>query len=338
MSFNVNDYDFDFPESLIADYPADPKDSARLLVYNRKSDTITHTTFAHILEFLPKDISVVLNNTKVIKARLFGMKMSGGKIECLLQKPLDLTTILVSIRGKVKENTELFFENDLSAKVIKLNSDGTRCVNFYHQGKKLSFEALLPFLENQGHTPLPPYIKRDDNKDDEKLYQPLFAKHEGAVAAPTASLHFTDHLFQKLQEQHDTHYLTLHVGLGTFKPVDVEDIREHPMHSEYFQITNETATFLQSDKPLLAIGTTVTRTIEYFVREHQQSGECDLFLNPANPPMRVNHLLTNFHLPKSTLVMLVSAFVGRETMQRLYAEAIKEKYRFFSYGDAMLIL
>jgi S-adenosylmethionine:tRNA ribosyltransferase-isomerase len=338
LSFTIDDYDFEFPESLIANFPANPKDSARLLVYDRKTDTITHSTFKHILDFIPEDVDVVLNNTKVIKARLFGTKSSGGKIELLLQKPLDRYTILVSIRGRVKEGSELFFEDALKAKIIKLNSDGTREVTFYNKEEKLSFETLLPFLENQGHTPLPPYIKREDNKDDEKLYQPLFAKHEGAVAAPTASLHFTDTLFNELEKRHNTHYLTLHVGLGTFKPVEVEDIREHPMHSEYYEIPPETKTLIESNKPLLAIGTTVTRTIEHYVRTKEISGECNLFLHPDNKPMRVNHLLTNFHLPKSTLVMLVSSFVGVDTMKRIYAEAIKEKYRFFSYGDTMLIL
>jgi S-adenosylmethionine:tRNA ribosyltransferase-isomerase len=166
----------------------------------------------------------------------------------------------------------------------------------------------------------------------------LFAKNAGAVAAPTASLHFTPELFEALQQRHATHKVTLHVGAGTFKPVDVEEILEHPMHSEYFHIPDASAKVLTSDRALLAIGTTVTRTLEYYVRTKKTQGECDLFLNPSNPPLRVTHLLTNFHLPKSTLIMLVSAFIGREKTLDLYKEAIEKNYRFFSYGDAMLIL
>ena len=181
-------------------------------------------------------------------------------------------------------------------------------------------------------------MQREDNAEDETDYQTLFAKNAGAVAAPTASLHFTPELFAALEERHKTHKVTLHVGAGTFKPVEAEEILDHPMHSEYFDIPRSSAEVLDSKTPLLAIGTTVTRTIEYYVRTQKTEGECDLFLNPSNPPQRVTHLLTNFHLPKSTLIMLVSAFIGREKTLYLYKEAIEKKYRFFSYGDAMLIL
>jgi len=197
---------------------------------------------------------------------------------------------------------------------------------------------LVLVLEKIGHVPLPPYIQREDNKKDETDYQTLFAKNAGAVAAPTASLHFTPELFKKLEERHKTHKITLHVGAGTFKPVEAEHILDHPMHSEYFDISKESAKVLESDKKILAIGTTVTRTVEYFNRTKKRDGECDLFLNPNNKPQRVNYLLTNFHLPKSTLIMLVSAFINREKTLKLYHEAIKKEYRFFSYGDAMLII
>ncbi len=230
------------------------------------------------------------------------------------------------------------FDDELVATVTGFNEDGSRIVTFTHHGKEIRFEELVLVLDDIGHIPLPPYMQREDNEEDETDYQTLFAKNAGAVAAPTASLHFTPELFAALEARHKTHKVTLHVGAGTFKPVEAEEILDHPMHSEYFDIPRSSAEVLDSKIPLLAIGTTVTRTIEYYVRTKKVQGECDLFLNPSNPPQRVTHLLTNFHLPKSTLIMLVSAFIGREKTLYLYKEAIEKKYRFFSYGDAMLIL
>ena len=334
----TKNYDYELPEGFIATTPVHPRDHAKLLVYDRKTDTITHTTFKHLLDFIPKECDVFLNDTRVIKARIFGEKASGGKVELLFNKPLDAHHYLVLIRGKVKVGTELFFDDSLVATVTGLNEDGSRVVTFTHQNKEIRFEELVLVLDDIGHIPLPPYMHREDNKEDETDYQTLFAKNAGAVAAPTASLHFTPELFAALEVRHQTHKVTLHVGAGTFKPVEVEEIMEHPLHSEYFHISKEAAKILDSDTPLLAIGTTVTRTLEYYVRTGELEGECDLFLNPHNPPQRVTHLLTNFHLPKSTLIMLVSAFIGREKTLQLYKEAIEKKYRFFSYGDAMLIL
>lgn len=330
-------YAYDLPEGLIASEPVYPRDSAKLLVYDRKTDTVTHTTFRHLLEFLP-ECDVFLNDTRVIKARIFGKKESGGKVELLFNKSLDAYRSLVMIRGKVREGTQLFFDEGLVATVEMLNDDGSRIVTFSSNGKPVRFETLVQLLDEIGHLPLPPYMQREDRESDEHDYQTLFAREAGAVAAPTASLHFTPELFDALKAAHPTHTLTLHVGAGTFKPVEAEKILDHPMHSEYFHIPQEAANVLDSDKPLLAIGTTVTRTIEYYIRTGKTEGECDLFLNPHNPPQRVTHLLTNFHLPKSTLIMLVSAFIGREKTLQLYQEAIAHRYRFFSYGDAMLIL
>jgi len=330
-------YDYTLPEELIASEPVYPRDHAKLLVYNRKTDAVIHTTFRHLLDFLPQ-CDVFLNDTRVIKARIFGKKESGGKVELLFNKPLDAHHYLVMIRGKVRVESELFFDKGLKATVTALNEDGSRVVTFSQNGKEIRFEALVLLLDEIGHIPLPPYMQREDKKEDETDYQTLFAKNAGAVAAPTASLHFTPELFEKLKNTHPTHTLTLHVGAGTFKPVEVENIMDHPMHSEYFHIPDTSAEVLESDKPILAIGTTVTRTIEYYARTGEKDGECDLFLNPLNPPQRVTHLLTNFHLPKSTLIMLVSAFIGREKTLQLYKEAIEKRYRFFSYGDAMLIL
>ena len=345
----TKNYDYELPEGFIATTPVYPRDHAKLLVYDRDTDTITHTTFQHLLDFVPSTCDIFLNDTRVIKARIFGIKeatsinkkgftQGGGKVELLFNKPLDAHHCLVMIRGKVQIGSKLLFDNNLTATVTNFNSDGSRVVTFTHQGKSIRFEDLVLILDSIGHLPLPPYMQREDNKQDETDYQTLFAKHAGAVAAPTASLHFTPELFKSLKQRHKTHKVTLHVGAGTFKPVDTEEILNHPMHSEYFNIPKTSAEVLDSSTPILAIGTTVTRTLEYYVRTDKTQGECDLFLNPSNPPQRVTHLLTNFHLPKSTLIMLVSSFIGREKTLYLYQEAIEKKYRFFSYGDAMLIL
>jgi S-adenosylmethionine:tRNA ribosyltransferase-isomerase len=336
-------YDYDLPEALIATEPARPADSARLLVYDRATDTVTHTTFRHLLDFIPPDIHIFLNDTRVIKARLFGRKVAqgsqgGGRIELLYTKNLDAHRHLVMIRGRVRVGTRLLFEGELEAEVRALHADGSRIVTFRHRGDPVRFEELVQRFDAIGHVPLPPYMHREDRREDAQDYQTLFARIPGAVAAPTASLHFTPELLAALRERHPTHMLTLHVGAGTFKPVEADHILDHPMHSEYFHIPDAAAKILDTDTPLLAVGTTVTRTIEYYARTGKRSGECDLFLHPRNPPVRVNHLLTNFHLPKSTLIMLVSAFIGRKKTLELYAEAIKRRYRFYSYGDGMLIV
>ncbi len=307
-------------------------------MYDRKSGTLTHTLFKELFNFLPANIAVLLNDTKVVKARIFGKKESGGEVEVLLNAPLQDNLYSVYIRGRVKQGTHLFFDEHLQAEIIKLKEDGTRVVAFSQAGKTLHTKALFDVLDRIGHIPLPPYIKREDTQEDNVDYQTVFAKEQGAVAAPTASLHFTDSMFETLKKRYETHFLTLHVGAGTFKPVEAEHIYDHVMHSEIYAIPNETCKLIESSKDILAVGTTVTRTVEYFARTKEPHGKCDLFLHPENLPIRVNHLLTNFHLPKSTLIMLVASFVGIEKTLELYEEAVKEKYRFFSYGDAMLIV
>ncbi len=334
----IESYDYALHRELIASVPAEPKDSCRLLIYNRKNDTIIHERFYNILKYIPSSVAIVLNDTKVIKARIFGNKQSGGKVELLLNSPLGKNQFLVYIRGKVIIDSKLYFDNELTAKVNALNIDGTRVVTFYKKEKILNFLELNEILNIIGHTPLPPYIKRADSKDDEKNYQTLFAKNIGAVAAPTASLHFSEKLFSELKRKKETHYLTLHVGAGTFKPVETKKISEHKMHSEFYQIPQDTVDLIYSKKEILAVGTTVTRAIEYFLKSNNSLSYADIFIHPKNPPQRVNYLLTNFHLPKSTLLMLVSAFIGVEKTLEIYDIAIKNKYRFFSYGDAMLIL
>ncbi|MDP3266572.1 MAG: tRNA preQ1(34) S-adenosylmethionine ribosyltransferase-isomerase QueA [Sulfuricurvum sp.] len=334
----TSSYEYHLPDGLIATHPVHPRDHARLLVYNRSDRSITHTRFDQLNDFLPKECAIIFNDTKVIKARLYGKKESGGAVELLINRPLNAHTINVYIKGRVKIGTLLYFDQNLKAAVTALNEDGSREVNFFLNDVLLRFEELLPLLDKIGHIPLPPYLGREDNSEDECEYQSVFAAHEGAVAAPTASLHFTDELFNQLCEQHPHAFVTLHVGSGTFKPVECTTITDHPMHSEYFEISKKSLDLIQGPAPLLCVGTTSTRTVEYHIRTGESQGQANLFLHPHNPPKRVNHLLTNFHLPQSTLLMLVASFVGLEETHRLYQEAIDKQYRFFSYGDAMLIL
>jgi len=242
------------------------------------------------------------------------------------------------MRGKVLVDNIISFDKGLSSVVLKLQEDGTRIVKFYQNKKELDFLTLVEILNDIGHLPLPPYIKREDEESDNSTYQTLFAKNYGAVAAPTASLHFTPELLDQLKEKYATNYLTLHVGAGTFKPVESEDILDHPMHSEYYEIPKDSEKILNDTNNILAVGTTVTRTIEFYNDTKKSEGEANLFLNPHNTPKRVDYLLTNFHLPKSTLIMLVASFIGLEKTLEIYEEAIKENYQFFSYGDGMLII
>ncbi len=334
----VESYDYNLPKELIASRPIKPADNAKLLVYDRAKDKIVHTIFKNIDKFLPKNIPIVFNDTKVIKARIYGKKDTGGRIELLFNSPFDDKKFLVYIRGRVKVGSVLYFDKELKAKVIELEKDGSRIVEFYQKEKILDFSSLVKILEKIGHVPLPPYIKREDDKSDIKDYQTLFAKKDGAVAAPTASLHFTKELLERLKKTHPFYFVTLHVGAGTFKPVEAKEIDKHIMHSEYYEIPEDTKKLILSDKKFLAVGTTVTRAIEYFIRKKEDRGKADIFLHPLNPPRRVDFLLTNFHLPKSTLLMLVASFIGIEKTLSLYKEAIEKRYRFFSYGDAMLII
>jgi len=335
----TSSYDFTLPSELIATHPASPRDFAKLLVYDRTTNKITHTYFYDFEKYIPKNCALIFNDTKVIKARLYGHKTSGGKIELLINRALNAHDVNVYIRGKVKIDTKILLDENLVAIVKGLHNDGSRVVNFSLGEKLLRFEDLLPIIDKIGHVPLPPYIQREDNTEDESEYQSVFAKEEGAVAAPTASLHFTPEQHKRICENFEHAFVTLHVGSGTFKPVESEIITDHPMHSEYYDISDKAKELLDSKIPILSIGTTSTRTIEYYARHKEQiRGEANLFLHPNNIPLRVNHLLTNFHLPKSTLLMLVASFVGVDKAQELYREAIKEKYRFYSYGDAMLIV
>lgn len=334
--FDLDSYDYELPSSLIASSPANPKESANLLVYQRSNNKITHTKFGNLMEFLP-DCDIIFNDTKVIKARIYGKKSSGGAVELLLNQPLGQGKFSTLIKGRVKAGTILEFDNGLSCEVIEL-LDEYRIVKFYQNNKLVDTTCLYQILNTIGHVPLPPYIKREDQKSDEIWYQSIFAKNDGAVAAPTAGLHFSPQMIQNLKSKHNISYITLHVGAGTFKGVEVSDIREHKMHSEIYTISDEAINTINSNRPILGVGTTVTRCIEYFYRTGVKDGLCDLFLHPANPPQRQNYLLTNFHLPKSTLIMLVTSFVGLDNIKEIYKQAIEKEYKFYSYGDAMLVI
>lgn len=334
--FALSSYDYELPSHLIATMPAKPKESANLLIYDRSNSKITHTKFGNLMEFLPP-CDIIFNDTKVIKARIYGKKSSGGAVELLLNQPLGDGKFSTLIKGRIKVGSILEFDNGLSCEICDI-LDEYRVVKFYKDNKLLDTPNLYQILDQIGHIPLPPYIKRDDEKSDEIWYQSVFAKNSGAVAAPTASLHFSDEMIENLKSKHNISYITLHVGAGTFKSVESSDIREHKIHSEIYSMSDQAIQAINSDRAILGVGTTVTRCVEYFYKNRVKNGLCDLFLHPANPPKRQNYLLTNFHLPKSTLIMLVASFVGLDNVKEIYKQAIEKEYKFYSYGDAMLVI
>ncbi|GAA9028671.1 tRNA preQ1(34) S-adenosylmethionine ribosyltransferase-isomerase QueA [Helicobacter pylori] len=342
--FDLESYDYDLPKELIANYPILPKEKAKLLVYERRSQKIMHTTFEHVLDFFPKNALVVLNDTKVIKARLFGSKhafLPSKTTEVFFHRFFKNNTALTQIKGKIKVGDKIFFDAHYYAEVLELLHNGQRLIAFYNNKTPLNQANILKLLEQYGHMPLPPYIKRADESLDTHEYQSVFAKHIGAVAAPTASLHFSQNTLEKLLKDFKHAFLTLHVGAGTFLSVETKDIREHQIHTEVLRIPKKSQEILQKSQEILCIGTTALRSVEYFKRlenPNQEAFECDIFLHLANPILHVNHLLTNFHLPKSSLLMLVSAMIGLEKTKEIYQIAIEKKYRFYSYGDGMLIL
>ena len=325
-----------------------PRDHSRLLVLDKKTGWIEHKHFYDLPEFLTKGDVLVFNDTKVMRARLIGRKETGGKVEVFLlkkEKTFKLGEIWQCLIGgpRRKEGLVVDFGKNLKAKVIKRNGDGTWQVEFNQKGKKMS-----EFVEKVGHMPLPPYIKRPDEKIDEKSYQTIYAdqKKSGSVAAPTAGLHFTDGLMKKLKARGvQIEYLTLHVGLGTFAPVKEENIKKHKMHAEWVKISAKTARNLirakKEGKRIVAVGTTSVRTLEAAMakaKNKSYSGWVNIFIYPGYKFKAVDGMITNFHLPKSTLLMLVSALAGKNKIDRAYREAINCDYRFFSYGDAMLLL
>ncbi|CBG39374.1 tRNA preQ1(34) S-adenosylmethionine ribosyltransferase-isomerase QueA [Helicobacter mustelae] len=339
--FSLQSYDYALPQELIAKYPLERKEDARLLVYDRKSGGITHTHFDALFDFIPRDFTLVFNDTKVIKARIFGEKGSGGKIELLYHKSLP-DGALVQIRGRVKVGEHIHFPHGYSAKVCALLDHGMRIVEFLYHGRPI--RDLAPLFESIGHIPLPPYLKRADESADEQEYQSVFATHHGAIAAPTASLHFSPRMRDFALQHYPHAFVTLHVGAGTFLGVESEDIRGHEIHSEELWVSAANLSLIEGAKKILCIGTTALRSVEFLSQrdllrqEGDYVGDCDIFLHCGNPPKKASALLTNFHLPKSSLIMLVASMVGLDTCKNLYAEAIAKKYRFYSYGDGMLIL
>ena len=340
----LTDYDYDLPEALIAQKPCSQRDASRLMVVDRQKRKIHHTQFSQIGEFLPTRSLLVINETKVIPARLIGRKLpTGGKIELLLtrQKGENTWEALVKPGRRVTHGTRITFgEGVLTGKVLAKSSLGLYTVRFKYNG---DFEEILAQV---GRVPLPPYIKREPSRTDKEEYQCVYAKEAGAIAAPTAGLHFTLALLDRLKRDGIHRVtLTLHVGLGTFQPVKVENIEMHKMHSEYFELSQASASQINTAKgegrKIVAVGTTSVRTLETVASDcsvDSYQGYTDIFIYPGYQFKVVDALVTNFHLPKSTLLMLVSAFAGREFIFEAYQEAIAQKYRFYSYGDAMLIL
>ncbi len=340
---NINEFDYELPEELIAQTPLKERDSSRLLLLDKNTGEIKHDHFSSIIDYLHEGDVLVLNDTKVIPARLIGVKEeTGAVIELLLLKAIDKNTweCLSKPAKRLKEGTIISFGNGiLKARVVKKLDEGLVHVELIYEG------TLMVILEELGTMPLPPYIH--EKLEDQSRYQTVYARNIGSAAAPTAGLHFTEELLNKIEEKGITiTYVTLHVGLGTFRPVEVENIADHHMHTEYYVMSEETAKILnvakESGRRIIAVGTTSTRTLETIATNHNGkfvpvSGTTDIFIYPGYEFKAINGLITNFHLPKSTLVMLVSAFSKREYILNAYKEAIKEKYRFFSFGDAMFI-
>lgn len=342
MSLGTHDFYYELPEELIAQTAAEPRDSSRLLVYDREKDKVEHRIFRDIIDYLKEGDVLVVNNTKVLPVRLYGEKIpTGGKIEFLLLKRLDLTKWEVVLKpGKIaKPGAEFTFGNELKAKVLSVGDEGTRIVEFSYEG------VFEDFLRRIGEMPLPHYIK--SGVADKERYNTVYSKVNGSAAAPTAGLHFTEELLTRIKEKGVTvAEVLLHVGLGTFRPVKVEDVTQHKMHSEYYEITAETAELINKAKKdgrrVIAVGTTSVRVLESASDDNgvlsEKHGETDIFIYPPYKFKVVDSLITNFHLPESTLIMLVSAFMGREKTLELYNLAVSERYRFFSFGDAMFII
>lgn len=352
--YSLSDYDYFLPETFIAQKPAAQRDRSKLLHLDRTTGNVSHYTFHDLCTILSSKDLLVLNNTKVIPGRLFGKKETGGGVEVLILDILDrgvkrtedrvvLCDCLVRASKAPKPGRFIFFNQDLKAEVVG-HQDGIFTLKFWCDG---GFDAILQRI---GNVPLPPYIKRippDDGRCDDRIsYQTVYASQKGAVAAPTAGLHFTRELMEKLKCTGVRFVeITLHVGYGTFLPVKSDDIRDHQMHSEWYGISEETARIINETKSgggrIVAVGTTSVRTLEYATNSRgqvlPQNGRCDLFIFPGYRFKMVDALITNFHLPRSTLLMLVSAFAGREKVLYAYREAITHHYRFYSYGDAMYI-
>jgi S-adenosylmethionine:tRNA ribosyltransferase-isomerase len=347
----LSHFNFKLPEELLAEHPSDIRDESRLMVLDRKNKTIEHKLFKDVIDYFQEDDVMILNNTKVFPARLYGNKeKTGARIEVFLLRELNeeqrLWDVLVDPARKIRIGNKLYFGDDdtLVAEVIDNTTSRGRTLRFLYDGSYREFRRKLTEL---GETPLPKYIKREVEPEDEERYQTIFAKKEGAVAAPTAGLHFSKHLLKRLEIK-GVHLpeVTLHVGLGTFNPVEVEDLSKHKMDSEEIEILEDAARVInngiKNKKRVCAVGTTAMRTIESSVSSNgtlnEFSGWTNKFIFPPYDFSIANSMITNFHTPKSTLLMMVSAFAGHDFVKEAYEIAVKEKYRFYTYGDAMLII
>ncbi|MDP1834476.1 MAG: tRNA preQ1(34) S-adenosylmethionine ribosyltransferase-isomerase QueA [Chlamydiales bacterium] len=339
--FALDSYHYDLPPELIAQVPVTPRDSSRLMLINSKTGEIRDAHFRDIIDILNKDDSLVLNDTQVIPARLMGTRDTGGQTEVLLLKPLgdNVWQALARPGRKMRRGTRVVFSENFYGEIVESHEDGTKVIRMIFEGD------FMQVLKKHGQLPLPRYIQREGSFElDAERYQTVFASQPGAVAAPTAGLHFTSELLQRLRDKKVDHTsVTLHVGLGTFQPVQVADIRDHRMHTERFTISLEAAKKLNTPKEgrRVVIGTTCCRTLEAAAQKgeiHPGEHETNIFIYPGHEFRYVKHMVTNFHLPGSTLLMLVSAFAGYDLTMEAYRKAVERKYRFFSYGDAMLIL
>ena len=337
---NILEFDFDLPKELIAQHAVNPRDHSKLLVLNKEEKTMEHKKFYNIIDYLKEGDVLVLNRTKVIPARLFGKKENGVVLECFLLKRIDLNTweVLLKPARKLKIGQKIIFSEELEAELLEVKEDGNRVLKFNFEG---SFEEILDRL---GEMPLPPYIS--EKLEDKNRYQTVYAKEGESVAAPTAGLHFTEELLEKIKEKGIIiAEVFLDVGLGTFRPVQVENILDHKMHVEKYSVPKETVEIINNAKKnnhrVIAVGTTSVRTLESSVDENgnliASEGYTDIFIYGDYKFKVVDAIITNFHLPKSTLIMLVSAFGGKEFIDAAYKKAIEEKYRFYSFGDSMLI-
>lgn len=340
---NVTDFDYDLPEELIAQHPNAKRDESRLLVLNKQKQNIEHKIFKDIIEYLEPGDCLVINNTKVIPARLYGIKQpTGANVEFLLlnRKKDDIWEVMVRPGRKLLQGTKVSFgDGILGANILEVLPNGSRLVKFNYKG------IFNEILDRIGLMPLPPYIKETLKEKDR--YQTVYAKHEGSAAAPTAGLHFTEELLQKIRLKGiEIANVTLHVGIGTFRPVKVEKVEEHQMHTEHYYIKQEDAKKInqakRNKKRVIACGTTSCRVLESVADKNgmvkEVEGDTNIFIYPGYQFKCIDALITNFHLPKSTLIMLVSALAGRDYIMRAYQEAVKEKYKFFSFGDAMFIV
>lgn len=340
MPYSVNDFDYTLPDDLIAQFPAVNRAGSRLFIVPENTSELIHTQFPAFLDYVTPNDLLIFNDTRVINARLFGYKSSGGKIECLIERVLDDHRALAHIKASHAPpiDSEITLENKLNAK-ITTREGGLFVLEFSNK------ESLWDLLEQYGHLPLPPYITRDVKREDFERYQTIYAKNRGAVAAPTAGLHFDDALFAALTAKNvEMGFVTLHVGAGTFQPVRVLNLSEHQMHAELMTVSQTLCDQIKACKKrggrVIAIGTTVVRALESAAVSGEVqpfSGETNIFITPGYQWRVVDVLLTNFHLPKSTLLMLVCAFAGFDRMIAAYKTAVQQKYRFFSYGDAMLL-